>query len=54
MFEFILTRSIEEDEEPVQDIPLLVTPGCVVTSDPGFMRYIRIFNTENVYIYIYL
>lgn len=38
MFEFRSTRSIEENEEPIEDIPLLVTPGCVVTSDSGFMR----------------
>lgn len=38
MFNFLLTRTIEEEETPIQDFPLLVTPGCVVTSDPGFMR----------------
>lgn len=39
MFEFRLTRSIEENEEPIEDIPFLVTPGSIVTSDSGFMRY---------------
>lgn len=39
MFEFNLLRSIEENEEPIEDVPFLVTPGGVVTSDSGFMRY---------------
>lgn len=37
MFDFRLLQTVQE-EEIVQECPLLVTPGCVVTSDPGFMR----------------
>jgi len=39
MFDFILSRTLAEEEAPVYDCSRpLVTPGCVVTSDPGFMR----------------
>ncbi|CAL1292101.1 unnamed protein product [Larinioides sclopetarius] len=38
MFEIRLTREIEEEEPSANENPLLVTPGCIVSSDPGFMR----------------
>lgn len=40
LFDIRLSREIEDEEPPVKDCPLLVTPGSVVSSDAGFMRYI--------------
>ncbi|GFQ83712.1 exosome complex component RRP4 [Trichonephila clavata] len=38
MFDIRLSRENAEEEPASQEVNLLVTPGCVVSSDPGFMR----------------
>ncbi|GFY37928.1 exosome complex component RRP4 [Trichonephila inaurata madagascariensis] len=38
MFDIRLNRENAEEEPASKEVNLLVTPGCVVSSDPGFMR----------------
>ncbi|XP_035218865.1 exosome complex component RRP4-like isoform X3 [Stegodyphus dumicola] len=38
MFDIRLSREMPEEELPAQDIEFFVTPGYVISSDPGFMR----------------